>query len=86
MPSHWSIFIRDVYIVFNGMGMEYRLKRQAGASNCGWVNWMLDWETNDVGLWVLFLEIFFFFINLPPKTILSPKNRSVKVSLEFFFF
>ncbi len=73
------------------MGMEYSFKRQIGACSCGWVNWMFDWETNDVGsipggvIFGIFF-FFFFFINFHPKTILSPKNRSVKVSLEFFFF
>ncbi len=64
------------------MGMEYSLRRQFDVSSWGWVNSMLDWETNGLGSipGVLFLEnLFSFFFKL------APKNRSVKVSLVSFF-
>ncbi len=62
--------------------MEYSLKRLLGVSSCGWVNGVLDWETIGLGSiseGVSFGNFFFFFFKL------APKNRSVKVSLVFFF-
>ncbi len=65
------------------MGMEYSLRKQLGVSCCGWVNGVLDWETNGLGSILggegLFLEIFSFFFKL------APKNRSVKFNLVAFF-
>ncbi len=40
-------------------------------SNCGWVNRVLNWETNGLGCiheGVIFGQFFSFFLNLPPKT------------------
>ncbi len=63
--------------------MEYSSKRQFGVSSRGWVNRVLDWETNGLGSTPegdIFGNFFSFFFKL------APKNRSVKVSLVGFFF
>ncbi len=61
------------------MGMEYSLKKQAGMNDSGWVNWMLDWETNDVGSipeGVIFGNFFFFFFyKLAPKNYTFPQKQ-----------
>ncbi len=48
---------------FNGMGMEYSLRRHFGVRGCGWVDRVLDWETSEPGLFpgVLLFKIFFLF-------------------------
>ncbi len=64
------------------MVMEYSLKRQLGVSSCGWMNRVLDQETNglrSIPEGVIFGIFFLFFFKL------APKNRSVKVSLVGFF-
>ncbi len=75
-------FYQRFLYCFNGMGMEYSLRRQLCVSSCGWVNRMLDWESNGLGSFpegVIFGNFFLFFFKL------APKNRSVKVSLVTFF-
>ncbi len=63
-------FYQRCLYCFSGMGMEYSLRKQLGVSICDWVERVLDWETYGLllSLRVLFLKIFFFFLNLPPKT------------------
>ncbi len=65
------------------MGVEYSLRKQLDVNSCGWVNKVLDWETNGLDSIpgsVIFGNFFLFFFKL------APKNRSVKVSLVVFFF
>ncbi len=45
--------------------MEYSLERPFGVSSCGWVDRMLDWETDGLGSTPV---LNFFILNLPPKT------------------
>ncbi len=59
-------FLSDMLILFNGMGIEYILKRQLGVICCGRISRVLDWKTNGlgsilVGLFLEFLSLFFFF-------------------------
>ncbi len=75
-------FYQRYLYCFNGMGMEYSLRRQLGGSSCGGVNRVLDWETNGLGSipeGVIFGFFFLFFLTCPQK-------QSVKVSLVGFFF